>query len=1559
DGDGFEEYEEEEYDEDEDDEDDDDDDDEEDSDMEIVVPNPYQGAPDNMEGTDEENEGEGEDDEDDEGEEAAGGEEDDDMWTDDEAPQSAGGAGQAQGEAPEVRLDVQNEPGEGDEEDEDEGEDEEEEEDEEGFFAEEDEDGSEDMEDDFTSDGHDLEIDGQLEEVYEGAFRGGGPLELLESLVAPSGRPRRPRRLSYGFHGGAGGLADGPWRDGPWRDGLGLFGDSPDFGDLFSSRSAVDAATTHPLLVEGDGGHHVDSRHRILNINDISHLRGPFMQPLLGGPGGARAGIISMEFEDDNIPVAGIRADDGAGGIAPMLRNGNLDVARGRAQQPAPPPPEHEELRLLHGTEPGTFSFRWFFEARVLYGVQFRDRAARLVNAVINAVAPVAIAERRRRLEQERLEAEKERAARDEEEKAAAAAKAADTAEPEPEQAPVVVADEPSSAAPATATPVPSTADSSAAPVPSSGSDAASPVPAPAVPESEDVEMAEASAVEEAPADVPAAGQPVAATETPDAGSGDQSSSTEAPTAEAAPAPAPARIIVQIGGNPVDITDTGIDPEFLEALPDDLRMEVFNQHMQEQRQQQRQAVETTSAPLPEMPDNPDLTEFLDALPPDIRDEVIFQQRSTAARPLPPQTGRMPSLSDDTTAFLALMDSAVRQVARMGPGASITISHGPQRSGAQSARADQPGPSRNATKRPAHREVVQLVDRQSLASLLRLLFVPEPANKSLIHRLLLNLAENGKTRLELVALLLTILSDGSGDVVAVDRSFSQLSIKGKTKSPAATPVKKTAASATSPSASASFLALDTIPNLVPQRCLETLHFLVSNNERLVAFLLSEIDGFAQSLGRPGRATPKKAKGKEKATSAAALQSPVTVLLGLLEKHVFLSNQSLLEQLVHLLATVLRPMSTLFAAANPDPKSAPADSRPAGGGAAAAESDAAPKTPGEAGGPSSSAVAEADTAVPKKQKPKPPSIPDHLVKAVVRILTAGECSSKTFQYTLSMIQHLSSVPNIRAIIVSELTESAQSLGNAIADDLVEVAKEAGIAGADVDLNSGPLTRFSSSSSQQAKLLRVLKTVDFLFSKTAAESVSKEAGLGPQSKQTVAGHVIAVLDSLAATYNHLDFARLWQNLGTVLSVITNSPDLAHIGTILLPSIEAFMVISKPYVIRRPGAPKLQHSASTGGTAGAGKTKDMASMSHEERFIMFTEENRKILNSMVRNNPSLMSGSFSLLVQNPKMLEFDNKRTFFNQQLHKKLGREQYGVLHLNVRRAFVFEDSYHQLHGKSGDEIKNSRLNVRFHDEEGVDVGGVTREWFSVLARQMFNPDYALFKPSAVDKVTYQPNRASGVNPDHLMYFRFVGRIIGKAIYDGRLLDCYFTRSFYKTMLEIAVDWKDMEAIDPEFHKSLEWMLTNDITDVIDLTFSTEVDDFGIKRIIDLKPDGSKIEVTEENKTEYVALMAEQRLVRAIRQQMDAFLSGFHDIIPKNLIKIFNERELELLISGLPDVDVDDWKNNTDYVNYSPTSPQIQWFWRAIRSFSQEEKAKLVQFATGTSKVPLEGFKALDGS
>ena len=119
-----------------------------------------------------------------------------------------------------------------------------------------------------------------------------------------------------------------------------------------------------------------------------------------------------------------------------------------------------------------------------------------------------------------------------------------------------------------------------------------------------------------------------------------------------------------------------------------------------------------------------------------------------------------------------------------------------------------------------------------------------------------------------------------------------------------------------------------------------------------------------------------------------------------------------------------------------------------------------------------------------------------------------------------------------------------------------------------------------------------------------------------------------------------------------------------------------------------------------------------------------------------------------------------------------------------------------------------------------------------------------------------------------------------------------------------------------------------------------------------------MTDDNKAEYVRLVAHHRMTAAIHDQIESFIEGFYDLVPPELITIFSPTELELLVCGLPDIDLADLKANTEYHQYRLTDPQIVWFWDALHSYTREEKALFLQFVTGTSKVPLEGFSHLEG-
>ncbi|TFK61394.1 HECT-domain-containing protein [Pluteus cervinus] len=302
--------------------------------------------------------------------------------------------------------------------------------------------------------------------------------------------------------------------------------------------------------------------------------------------------------------------------------------------------------------------------------------------------------------------------------------------------------------------------------------------------------------------------------------------------------------------------------------------------------------------------------------------------------------------------------------------------------------------------------------------------------------------------------------------------------------------------------------------------------------------------------------------------------------------------------------------------------------------------------------------------------------------------------------------------------------------------------------------------------------------------------------------------------------------------------------------------------------------------------------------------------------------------------------------------------GKCEVKVRRARLLEDSYNSVMQHTGEDLKR-RLMVNFDGEDGLDYGGVSREWFFLLSHEMFNPSYGLFEYSTHDNYTLQINPASGINPDHLSYFKFIGRCLGLAIFHRRFLDAYFVPSFYKMMLGKQVTLADLESVDADLHRSLQWMLDNDITDVLEETFSRTEERFGELVTVELKPGGEDIPVTEENKKDYVDAVVAYRIAKRIKEQFGAFMEGLLEVIPGELLQVFDERELELLIGGMSEIDMDDWTKHTDYRGYEKTDQVIEWFWQCIRSWPAERKARLLQFTTGTSRVPVNGFKDLQGS
>ncbi|CAB1354262.1 unnamed protein product [Coregonus sp. 'balchen'] len=265
------------------------------------------------------------------------------------------------------------------------------------------------------------------------------------------------------------------------------------------------------------------------------------------------------------------------------------------------------------------------------------------------------------------------------------------------------------------------------------------------------------------------------------------------------------------------------------------------------------------------------------------------------------------------------------------------------------------------------------------------------------------------------------------------------------------------------------------------------------------------------------------------------------------------------------------------------------------------------------------------------------------------------------------------------------------------------------------------------------------------------------------------------------------------------------------------------------------------------------------------------------------------------------------------------------ITVTRKTLFEDSFQQMMSFHPQDLRR-RLWIIFPGEEGLDYGGVAREWFFLLSHEVLNPMYCLFEYAGKDNYCLQINPASYINPDHLKYFKFIGRFIAMRI------------------LNKPLALKDLESIDPEFYNSLIW----------------------------------------------IKLVAEWRLSRGVEEQTQAFFEGFNEVLPQQYLQYFDAKELEVLLCGMQEIDlVDwvqnsrfqsaqlfpiecgvmlcgmqeidlvDWQRNTIYRHYARSSKQILWFWQFVKEMDNEKRMRLLQFVTGTCRLPMGGFADLMGS
>jgi len=1038
---------------------------------------------------------------------------------------------------------------------------------------------------------------------------------------------------------------------------------------------------------------------------------------------------------------------------------------------------------------------------------------------------------------------------------------------------------------------------------------------------------------------------------------------------------------------------SGLDPEALAALPEDMRREIIQQEQQQQQHRNREQPAADPANAEEM----DNASFLASLAPDLRAEILLTADDAFLNSLPPDIIAEAQIIREraTTQQRRRAEEASNASNALGASTGVRAvqhSHNASQDGhatnASRGRRARNGKLRVEVDRPkivytppnVEKNLGPLLTSKSTKTLLRLLYLLSPIQpQRVLQKLFLNICLHAGSRKIFLDAFVSLLNDDLLRVTevldTVDESQfgTDLPVGTPTQSndvfPPCTligtapdlpetgsntqvgmfrrrPARNSAAAvaASLPASARGSSYEESIPPVVARRIISFLSYLTKASPRICVNMLSP-DGTDRL--------------EEVLTYDRKDSSCLERLIDLLRFHLYTKSATNLEQLLNLLESTVAPLSLL-----------PKDT----------ESDFDVSN---------------ERSSPGKEWIKVPKVvlSNERIHLLCSVLRLESCKDSSFMKVNTLTRRLSRIEYNRECILDELALVAQGLGADSIRDLKSVSIRLSAAvslhqqksrGFQIEGDS-PLTstisdtRYSpntpssavslSTSSSELKLLRVLQTLHSLCNEyTQDEATKGDDGNTPE--------FIALLRSL-------DLEALWDQLAECLRKVSilegvaqddevddnelesdgndsdaekdglegkNSKKLqnsvAGLITRFLPAIEAFFIVNTVSISEER----------TRGSSHENASQD------KNRLVQFVASNKILLNALLRSNPHLLEKGLKALAQTPKcrpFLDFDVKRQWFKTQVRRlrQQASRRHGSLRLSLRRKHVFEDAFHAFIHRNAEELRG-RLHITFQNEEGVDAGGLSREFFAILAKEMFNPNYALFM-STEDGCTFQPNPNSSINPDDLRYFRFVGRIVGKAVVDGFLLDAHFTRSLYKHMLGIKPTHQDMQAIDPDYYKNLQMILQHNLEDIgLELTFSTEDHSFGRSQTLDLIPNGRNISVTEETKARYVDLVCEHRMTMAIEKQIKAYLEGFYEMVDPDLISIFTAKELELLISGMPEIDIDDLKKNTEYNGYRPADREIGWFWNIMFSLSRSEKAAFLQFVTGSSKVPLAGFSELQG-
>ena len=297
----------------------------------------------------------------------------------------------------------------------------------------------------------------------------------------------------------------------------------------------------------------------------------------------------------------------------------------------------------------------------------------------------------------------------------------------------------------------------------------------------------------------------------------------------------------------------------------------------------------------------------------------------------------------------------------------------------------------------------------------------------------------------------------------------------------------------------------------------------------------------------------------------------------------------------------------------------------------------------------------------------------------------------------------------------------------------------------------------------------------------------------------------------------------------------------------------------------------------------------------------------------------------------------------------------LEFEIKRDNLIEETFNLISRGDVRRKLHYPLRIRFVGEEAEDQGGVRKEFFMIIKRELFDPNYGMFTYNEKTRLFWFNIN----NFEETIKYELIGIIVGLALYNQVILDINFPHAIYKKLLGINPTLEDLKQYDPELYNNLNFLInTNDknLKDNLDTNFTITLNKFGETITIPLKKNGENIMINYENKNEYVWLYINWFFNISINDYYSSFEKGFYSIVDRQLLKILSPQELELIICGTQKLDFNELQKSVHYECYDKDSKTIKYFWEILNEFTEEEKNKFLLFVTGCNRAPIGGLSSL---